>query len=206
MEVPEDIWIYLLKFTSTRTTGRLGVLNIKWNDFSKRELEKRESKRLIIKELHLTSLPNVFPESHLLKGKVIDYSIIEYLDCHKNNLTSIDVELPSCKRLYCYYNNLTSFDTSKLQLFSCEILNCSRNQLSSLDTSGLSSCKLFYCSNNILTSLDTSSLKNCEKIACDGNPLTSFDTSGLTSSCKWVYYPLGLDKPVVPYSCKVFAL
>ena len=105
-----------------------------------------------------------------LKG--IEYfTTITYLDCHSNNLTSLDLfKNTQLTYLDCHGNNLTSLDLPKnTQL---ESLDCSSNNLTSLDLSKNTQLTDLYCSNNDLTSLDLSKNTQLEILDCHNNNLT----------------------------------
>ncbi len=137
----------------------------------------------------------------LLNKGVTTFEGIEYLaeleelNCHTNQITSLDVSKNiKLRRLSCSVNNLGSLDVSKnvnleyLYCGSCNLtsldlrnnkkltfLNCKRNKLTSLDLSQNVLLRELNCSNNMLTSLDLSSLVNLISLVCINNQLTSLD-------------------------------
>ncbi len=91
-----------------------------------------------------------------LKG-IEFFTALTALDCHENQLTSLDVSKNTAlKRLECSYNQLTSLDVSKNTALT--ELYCENNQLTSLDVSKNTALTDLYCSNNQLISLD---VRNC---------------------------------------------
>jgi trimeric autotransporter adhesin len=96
------------------------------------------------------------------------------LDCHYNNISSLDLsnnsalEVIDCRNnqlqtlimgtntnllhIYCYYNQLNSLDVSGLS--SLKTLNCGNNQIEHLDLSNNSDLTFFDCRNSSLSNLD----------------------------------------------------
>ena len=116
-------------------------------------------------------------ESHIQSLKGIEhFTLLEYLNCHFNNLTSLDVSNNiKLKRLDCDHNELTSLDVSKN--VALEYLGCTGNQLTSLDVSKNVALKELDCEDNQLTSLDVSKNVALEYLDCTENQLTSLDVS-----------------------------
>ena len=135
-----------------------------------------------------------------LKG-IEFFTALTYLDCHNNQLTSLDVSKNTAlEYLYCYYNQLTSLDVSKNtalkklycndnQLTSLDVskntaltsLNCNTNQLTTLDVSKNTALTSLSCAYNQLTSLDVSKNTALEYLYCNSNQLTALDVSRNTA-------------------------
>ncbi len=109
-----------------------------------------------------------------LKGVEYFTSLI-FLECEKNQLTSLDISNNTAlTTLCCYRNQLTSLDVSNN--IALEELWCDGNQLISLDLRNNTALTLLYCGDNQLTSLDlrnNTALKavngNFTKFSCDNN-------------------------------------
>jgi len=80
---------------------------------------------------------------------------LTYLNCSKNNLSSLDL-------------------STNLLLFS---LDAAENQLAFLNVSNNINLKGLGCEDNQLTSLDISNNINLEELGCEDNQLTSLDVS-----------------------------
>ena len=103
---------------------------------------------------------------------------LRFLDCSKNQLTSLNVS--GCTGLKCLYvhdNHLSSLDVSGCT--ELEKLWCYNNQLNSLDVTGCTALTDCYCYNNQISSLDVSSCTDLECLICDVNQLTDLDVTGL---------------------------
>jgi Leucine-rich repeat (LRR) protein len=108
------------------------------------------------------------------------FTLLQYLDCSDNQLTSLDVSANTALRhLYCDSNQLASLDVSANAALTT--LYCFSNQLTSLDVSGNSALQTLLCNSNLLTSLDVSANTALETLWCGGNQLTSLDVSGNTA-------------------------
>ncbi len=106
-----------------------------------------------------------------LKG-IEHFTALTYLNCHTNQLTSLDVSKNTAlTRLECYVNSLTSLDVSKNTALTR--LNCRTNQLTGLDVSKNTALTYLSCNTNQLTSLD---LKNGLN-----NILTTFNATSNTN-------------------------
>jgi hypothetical protein len=84
-----------------------------------------------------------------------DFSALTYLNCSKNNLSSLDL-------------------STNLLLFS---LDAAENQLAFLNVSNNINLEGLGCEDNQLTSLDISNNINLEELGCEDNQLTSLDVS-----------------------------
>ena len=97
-----------------------------------------------------------------------------YLECHNNQLTSLDVSKnTSLQSLACYNNKLTSLNVSNCTALTK--LSCQGNQLTSLDIGDCTALTELSCSKNKLTSLNVSNNTALTIIMCDSNQLTSLD-------------------------------
>ena len=117
-----------------------------------------------------------------LKG--IEYfTALKELDCHNNQLASLDVSKNTAlTRLFCYGNQLATLEFPENA--PMVHLDCSYNQLTSLDVSGCTGLTSLDCSDNQLTSLKVSDCTALTKLTCNDNQLTALNVSsctGLTS-------------------------
>ena len=104
------------------------------------------------------------------------FTILEWLECYDNQLTSLDVsQNTALKKLSCSSNQLTSLDVSGCT--ALKTLSCGRNQLTSLDVSKNAALTELMCGYNQLTSLDVSKNTALTLLSCDVNPLASLDVS-----------------------------
>ena len=131
-----------------------------------------------------------------------------YLNCMKNQLSSLDVsQNAKLVHLYCNSNKLTSLDVSKntnlteLECYENQLteldvrqnaaltyLGCSKNNLTSLDVSKNTNLTEFGCYENQLTSLDVGKNTNLKILVCFDNQLTSLDVSKNTALEKLYCY------------------
>ncbi|CAG5083721.1 T9SS type A sorting domain-containing protein [Parvicella tangerina] len=128
---------------------------------------------------------------------------IDYLYCHQNQLTSLDLSNNTaltyfnCRNngsqftsitfgtnntltnIVAYDNGFTSLDVSGLS--ALESLDCKQNQLTSLNVSNCASLTSLVCNDNQLTALDVSTNSSLENLECYNNLLTSvaFNNSNL---------------------------
>lgn len=136
---------------------------------------------LTTKELGITTLDVSGKEITNLKG--IEYfTAIWYLDCHDNQLTSIDVSKNTALTyLDCQANQLTSLDISSYT--ALRTLKCSDNRLSSLDVSNNIALTSLECYNNKLTSLTISQeSQSLTTIHCYGNQIKGEAMTALIAS------------------------
>lgn len=98
------------------------------------------------------------------------------LDCSKNELTVLDVDVthkPNLERVECQNNQLTSLILGQNKLL--KKLNCAHNQLTQLNLNNMISLKELNCANNQLTVLDVSSSPNLTTLWLKNNHLTSLN-------------------------------
>ena len=88
--------------------------------------------------------------------------------------------------LQCHVNNLTSLDISKNTRLTG--LYCGNNQLTTLDLSQNIALINLYCENNKINNLDVTKNTVLAAISCGGNLLTNLDISKNTNF-KWLYCP-----------------
>ena len=101
---------------------------------------------------------------------------LKELDCSKNELTGLDVDVahkPNLVRVECQNNELTSLILGENQML--EKLNCAHNQLPQLNLNNMSALKELNCAHNQLTVLDVSSSPNLTKLWLKNNHLTSLN-------------------------------
>ena len=98
------------------------------------------------------------------------------LDCSKNELTELDVDVthkPNLVRVECQNNKLTSLILGENK--GLKKLNCANNQLTQLNLNNMISLEELKCQNNQLTALDVSSSPNLTTLVLKNNHLTSLN-------------------------------
>ena len=98
------------------------------------------------------------------------------LDCSKNELTKLDVDVthkPNLERVECQNNQLTSLILGENKML--RKLNCANNQLTQLNLNNMISLKELKCQNNQLTALDVSSSPNLTTLVLKNNHLASLN-------------------------------
>lgn len=98
------------------------------------------------------------------------------LDCSKNELTGLDVDVthkPNLIRVECQNNQLTTLILGQNKLL--KKLNCAHNQLTQLNLDNMSALEELNCFDNQLTVLDVSSSQNLTKLWLGDNHLTSLN-------------------------------
>ena len=98
------------------------------------------------------------------------------LDCSKNRLTELDVDVshkPNLVRVECQNNKLTSLILGENK--GLTKLNCAHNQLTQLNLNNMISLEELNCFDNQLTVLDVSSSQNLTKLWLGNNHLTSLN-------------------------------
>lgn len=98
------------------------------------------------------------------------------LDCSKNELTGLDVDVthkPNLIRVECQNNQLTSLILGQNKLL--KKLNCANNQLTQLNLNNMNALKDLNCFNNQLTVLDVSDSPELTKLWLGNNHLTSLN-------------------------------
>ena len=101
---------------------------------------------------------------------------LKELDCSKNELTKLDVDVthkPNLERVECQNNQLTSLILGENKML--RKLNCANNQLTQLNLNNMISLKELKCQNNQLTALDVSSSPNLTTLVLKNNHLTSLN-------------------------------
>jgi Leucine-rich repeat (LRR) protein len=103
-------------------------------------------------------------------------SLLSFLDCRSNSLTTLNVsENYELEQLHCSNNALTILDLSNNILLGA--LDCGVNQLKTIDLSNNTALYYINCIANSLTGLDISKNNSIRGLDCDFNPLTSLDLS-----------------------------
>ena len=100
------------------------------------------------------------------------------LDCSKNELTGLDVDVahkPNLIRVECQNNQLTSLILGQNK--GLKKLNCAHNQLTQLNLDNMNSLKELNCSNNQLTQLNLNNMISLKELKCQNNQLTALDVS-----------------------------
>ena len=100
------------------------------------------------------------------------------LDCSKNELTKLDVDVthkPNLVRVECQNNQLTSLILGENK--GLEKLNCANNQLTQLNLNNMSALKELNCANNQLTQLNLKNMISLKELRCQNNQLTALDVS-----------------------------
>ena len=100
------------------------------------------------------------------------------LDCSKNELTKLDVDVthkPNLVRVECQNNQLTSLILGENKML--RKLNCANNQLTQLNLNNMSSLEELNCANNKLTQLNLNNMISLKELKCQNNQLTALDVS-----------------------------
>ena len=103
---------------------------------------------------------------------------LKELDCSKNRLTALDLDVahkPNLVRVECQNNKLTSLILGENQML--EKLNCANNQLTQLNLNNMSALKELNCANNKLTQLNLNNMISLKELKCQNNQLTALDVS-----------------------------
>jgi len=109
-----------------------------------------------------------------------DFTVLTYLNCIGNQLTSLDVSTnTTLDSLNFGANQLTSLDVS--QNTALTFLHCGLNNLTSLDVSTNTALTFLNCGYNQLTSLDVSTNTALTALGCELNNLTILDVSQNTA-------------------------
>ena len=109
-----------------------------------------------------------------------DFTALEYLSCHDNNLTTLNLtNCDNLAELYCGRNNLNSLDLNSNTALTH--LACSVNNLDSLNINNNPNLLVLYCDNNNLTSLDISNNTALNELHCNGNDFVTLSFSNNTS-------------------------
>lgn len=98
------------------------------------------------------------------------------LDCSKNELTELDVDVthkPNLIKVECQNNQLTSLILGQNK--GLKKLNCAHNQLTQLNLDNMSALEELRCQNNQLTALDVSSSSDLTILVLKNNHLTSLN-------------------------------
>ena len=102
------------------------------------------------------------------------FTVLTYLNCGYNQLTSLNLTSNTAlKMLYCYYNQLTSLNLSANTALTA--LGCNNNQLTSLNLSANTALNTLWCSYNQLTSLNLSANTALNYLWCNNNQLTNLN-------------------------------
>lgn len=114
-----------------------------------------------------------------LKGIEL-FKNLEYLNCYRNRLTSLDVSKNTkLDCLICSSNKLTSLNVGDNP--SLLTLYCVKNQLTELDVSGCPGLKHFSCDNNQLTELDVRNNTKLIELRLGGNSISELVVSANTA-------------------------
>lgn len=107
---------------------------------------------------------------------VEDFTALVKLDCHNNQLTSLDVSQNlALVWLNCQFNQITTLDVT--QNTDLDYFTCMSNQLNVIDVTQNTLLTSFFCGSNQLTNLDISQNQILASLNCDYNQLTSLGTS-----------------------------
>ena len=132
--------------------------------------------------LQLTKLySNSDPYNIRDMGEIKYFASLEYLDCSRSQLTSLDLSNNTALTyLNCSDNDLTTLDLSNCTALIG--LDCESNQLTTLDLSNNTALEYLFCSWNwALTSLDVSNSTALTYLDCSDNNLTTLDLSNNTA-------------------------
>jgi plastocyanin len=119
--------------------------------------------RLVISDLEISDLSGIE-----------DFTGLNYLECHNNILSSIDLaQNTTLDTLVLSNNQLNSLNLSTNIVLKS--LNCSHNQLFSLDISNSPQLEFLDCSHNQFSSLDLSNNTQLDDLDCSVNQLSALD-------------------------------
>ena len=114
-----------------------------------------------------------------LKG-IEFFTELIFLDCYRNELTSLDVSNNiALNSLICISNKLTSLDVSNNTALTT--LQLTSNNVRYIDVSKNTALIELWCNDNGLTTLDISKNTALVSLRCDYNALTSLDISNNTA-------------------------
>ena len=122
----------------------------------------------------------IYDEGFSSLNGIRNFSNLTWLDCGRNQLTSLDLSgCSALTTLVCWYNQLTSLNLSGCS--ALKTLSCDDNHLTSLNLSGCSALTMLYCDDNHLTSLNLSGCSALTTLECWWNKLTSLNLSGCSA-------------------------
>lgn len=102
-------------------------------------------------------------------------SSVRYINCSKNEISSISYNSFGLKYLDISFNKMASFNYS----YSLEYLNCNNNSVSHISVSSTAnnfpSLKFLKCENNLLTELRADMHNYLTEIYCSNNQITDLD-------------------------------
>jgi len=128
------------------------------------------------------------------------FTNLEVLDCHNNDMTTLNLSgMTSLRLVYCYNSSVSSLNLTGLTNLSglnCEntnlgtldlssfpnlsSVNCNQSALTSLNVNGLTNLHDLDCGTNYLTNLNVSS-SNLTRLECQGNRISTLDVSNSTN-------------------------
>lgn len=101
-------------------------------------------------------------------------SVLEYIDCSNNTISSLSVnENKNLKELICANNRLAGLYVNKAQ--ALEVIDCRNNVLEYVDISNLSNLRTLICSKNRMKILNTEQNSDLNYIDCSNNSLNSLN-------------------------------
>jgi len=105
-----------------------------------------------------------------------DFVTLQSLDCHYNQLVSLDLSSNTALiNLICLSNQLSTLNVSTNTALT--YLDCSFNQLSTLDVTTNTALTYLSCTSNQLSILDVSTNTALTYLSCYGNQLSTLDVS-----------------------------
>lgn len=152
--------------------------------------EIQKATELNVSEMSITSLKGMeyFTQltkldchsNNLISLDVSNHTALTYLSCGGNELTNLDVSNNTALiELWCSHNQLTNLDLGKNTVLAH--FGCWNNHLTSLDVSNNVALIRLYCNDNELTCLDVSNNVALTTLYCTNNRLTSLDVSNNTA-------------------------
>ena len=170
------LWIFLF-FTSLCSAQIVIIPDANFKDALIGDgVDTNEDGEIQVSEAEAVLGLDVFNDNISSLEGIESFTNIEYLRCHNNQLSSLDLsQNTNLVQLICGNNQLSSLNLS--QNTNLEYLDCWDNQLSSLDVSQNTNLEHLSCRSNQLTSLDVSQNTNIETLDCWDNQLTSLDVS-----------------------------
>jgi Leucine-rich repeat (LRR) protein len=134
-----------------------------------------------------TNLNFLYCHDNLLTNLDVSHNTaLKSLACHQNQLSSLDVtQNTALTSLGCYSNQLTGLDVTQNNLLTT--LTCSNSQLASLDVTQNTNLVNLYSLNGQITSLDLTQNTGLKILNLSGNhQLTSIDVSNNTALTNFI--------------------
>ena len=136
----------------------------------------------LVPTANITNITNLDVESKNITDLtgIEDFTALSIFNCSDNNLSSLPVSTNvNLTELYCHKNQITSLDVnslSKLKIFWCD-----NNELGELDVSKNSNLISLVCDSNFLNNLDTLNNFKLTILSCANNNISNLNVSENTN-------------------------